>query len=182
MRVGSARRRLAREHRVRRDHPSHQRARSDVQPLTAKLIVGAALAVGLAPAVVSADPSDSTSGIDTALFRSSYDTTGIFALDGARLMPKRDISLKVLLGYAQSPLDVAVPGVGNAAGDKSKDRVLDYALQLDIAFGMSLTDKLAIGFDVAGYRTAAGVGYGARGRYQNGAAGGVLVKSTGVIA
>ena len=34
-----------------------------------------------------------------------------------------------------------------------------------MAFGMTLTDRLAIGLDVAGYRTATGVGYGVRGRY-----------------
>src|SRR5205085_12278436 len=109
-----------------------------------------------------------TSGVDSVLFRSSYDTGGIFALEGARLMPKRDISLKVLAGYAQSPLDVAIPGVGAAMGDTTKDKVLDYALTLDIAFGMTITNKLAIGFDVAGYRTATGVGYGVRGRFANG--------------
>ena len=123
--------------------------------------------------------ADPTSGVDSVLFRSSYDSGGIFSLEGARLMPKRDISLKLLVGYAQSPLDLAIPGIGSAAGDKSKDRVLDYVLTLDVAFGMSLSDKLAIGFDVAGYRTATGVGYGQRGRYT---AGTVSTKSTGLIA
>ncbi len=132
--------------------------------------------VAVATAPVSAEP---TSGVDSVLFRSSYDTGGVFAVEGARLMPKRDMSFKMLIGYAQSPLDLAVPGIGEAAGDLSKDKVLDYVLTLDIAFGMSLTDKLAIGFDVGGYRTSTGVGYGNRGRYENG---GVAVKSTGVIA
>ncbi len=136
----------------------------------------ATLAILVGGGTAVADP---TSGVDSALFRSSYDTSGIFALEGARLMPKRDLSFKVLMSYAQSPLDVAVPGIGNAAGDTSKDRVLDYAATLDIAFGMTLSERIAIGFDVAGYRTAPGVGYGARGRYANGT---VAVKSTGLIA
>ncbi|MEO7094455.1 MAG: hypothetical protein ABI175_14465, partial [Polyangiales bacterium] len=127
-------------------------------------------------ATAAADP---TSGVDGELFRSSYDTGGIFAVEGARLMPKRDLSFKVLVGYAQSPLDMAVPGIGSAVADTSKDRILDYVVTMDVAFGMTLTDKVAIGLDVAGYRTATGVGYGARGRYANG---GVSVKSTGMIA
>ncbi len=127
-------------------------------------------------ASVAADP---TSGVDTVLFRSSYDTGGVFAVEGARLMPKRDLSFKLLIGYAQSPLDLAVPGIGDTPGDQSNDKILDYVLTLDIAFGMSLTDKLAIGFDLGGYRTATGVGYGNRGRYANGA---VAIKSTGLIA
>ncbi len=135
------------------------------------------LAIVLAGAATAA--AEPTSGVDGVLFRSSYDTGGVFAVEGARLMPKRDLSFKVLLGYAQSPLDLAVPGIGNAMGDTSKDRILDYVVTLDIAFGMSLTDKLAVGFDVGGYRTSTGVGYGARGRYANGA---VSTKSTGLVA
>jgi outer membrane protein OmpA-like peptidoglycan-associated protein len=132
------------------------------------MIAGAG--AGAAPA--AADP---TSGVDGALFRSSYDAGGIFAVEGARLMPKHDLSLKVLLGYARSPLVLAVPGIGDA----SKDRILDYLVQLDVAFGMSLSERVAIGFDVAGYRTATGPGYGERGRYAQGA---VVVRSTGLIA
>ncbi len=132
--------------------------------------------IAAAAASVAADP---TSGVDSVLFRSSYDTGGVFAVEGARLMPKRDLSFKVLIGYAQSPLDVAVPGIGDAMGDKSADKILDYVITLDIAFGMSLTDKLAVGFDVGGYRTSTGVGYGNRGRYASGA---IATKSTGLIA
>ena len=146
-------------------------------PALSRVTTVALVALGLGGgATAVADP---TSGVDSELFRSSYDTSGIFALEGARLMPKRDLSFKVLLGYSQSPLKLAVPGIGSAAGDTSKDRILDYVMTMDIAFGMTLTDKIAIGFDVAGYRTATGVGYGARGRYANG---GVAVKSTGMIA
>jgi outer membrane protein OmpA-like peptidoglycan-associated protein len=128
-------------------------------------------------ATASADP---TSGVDGALFRSSYDANGVFGVEGARLMPKGDLSFKVLLGYAKSPLDLAVPGIGTAAGDTKKDRILDYVITLDMAFGMTLTDKLAIGFDVAAYRTATSPGYGQRGRYQSG--GTLSQKSTGLIA
>jgi hypothetical protein len=63
----------------------------------------------LASSVASADP---TSGVDGALFRSSYDAGGLFSVEGARLMPKRDLSFKVLLGYGYAPIRFAVPGIG----------------------------------------------------------------------
>ncbi len=131
-------------------------------------------------ASVATAAADPTSGIDGALFRSSYDANGVFGLEGARLMPKHDLSFKVLLGYAKSPLDVAVPGIGAAAGDATPDHILDHVITLDMAFGMTLTDRIAIGFDVAAYRTATGAGYGLRGRYQSG--GTLSQKSTGLIA
>jgi OmpA family len=123
-------------------------------------LTGALLGVlGAAPAAI-ANP---TAGVDVALFRSSYDTGGIFSLEGARLMPRRDISWKVLLSYAKSPISVAVPGIGN--GDA--DPILDYLAIIDMAFGMSLSDRFAIGIDVAAYRAATGAGYGDRGLYNN---------------
>jgi len=135
--------------------------------------VVAALAGG---GVASAQPVNGTSGIDGALFRSSYDANGIFALEGARLLPTRDLSLKVLVGYARSPLDVAVPGIGGT----DRDRILDYLVTLDMAFGMTLTDRVAIGLTIGAYRTATGDGYGVRGRY---ASGGVVARrSTGLVA
>jgi len=133
-------------------------------------IIAAALAVS-APA--SADP---TSGVDSALFRSSYDAGGLFSLEGARLMPRRDLSFKLLASYARAPLTLNVPGIG----DTSKDRILDYLVTFDMAFGMTLGDRVAIGIDAAGYRTATGSGYGARGRY--GAMGRITAPSTGLIA
>ena len=120
----------------------------------------------------SADP---TSGVDAALFRSSYDTNGIFTLEGARLLPRHDLSLKILTDYAKTPIATTVPGIGSG-----KQSVLDYLVTLDMAFGMSLSDRVAIGLDVAAYRTATGPGYGVRGTYGSG---GVLVKpSTGLIS
>ncbi|MGN6104928.1 MAG: OmpA family protein [Kofleriaceae bacterium] len=133
----------------------------------------AGLAGVLAAAPVAAD---STSGVDGALFRSSYDANGVFAVEGARLMPKRDLSFKLLVGYAKSPLDLAVPGIGDA----SSDRILDHLITIDMAFGMTLTERFAIGFDVAGYRTATAAGYGTRGRYGTGGA--ITQRSTGLIA
>jgi outer membrane protein OmpA-like peptidoglycan-associated protein len=122
--------------------------------------------------------ADSTAGVDVALFRSSYDTNGVFSLEGARLMPKRDLSFKLMTGYAQSPLDVAVPGIGGMAntGDES---ILDYVVLVDMAFAMSITDKLAVGFDVGAYRTSTGIGYGVRGRY---AGGDIATPSTGLLS
>jgi outer membrane protein OmpA-like peptidoglycan-associated protein len=124
-------------------------------------------------ATAAADP---TSGVDSALFRSSYDTGGVFAVEGARLMPTHDLAFKLLLGYGRTPLKLAVPGIG----DGGKDRVLDHLVTLDLAFGMTLGDRIAFGLDVAGYRTSTGTGYGVRGRY--GAGGRVTARSTGLIA
>ncbi len=122
--------------------------------------------------------ADSTAGVDVALFRSSYDTNGVFTLEGARLMPKRDLSFKLSTGYAKSPLDVAVPGIGGMA-NTGDDSILDYVVLIDMAFAMSITDKLAIGFDVGAYRTATGTGYGARGRYTSGT---ITTPSTGLLS
>ncbi|MFN0253357.1 MAG: OmpA family protein [Kofleriaceae bacterium] len=135
-----------------------------------------ALALFALVATAGSASADGTSGVDGALFRSAYDSNGIFSLEGARLLPKRDLSLRVLAGWAKSPLDFAVPGIG-ADGE---DRILDYMVTLDMAFGISLTDRIALGLDVAAYRTATGDGYGVRGRYM---AGGTIAEpSTGLIA
>jgi len=134
------------------------------------------LAGCLALVAVRTASADPTSGVDSALFRSSYDAGGIFSLEGARLAPRGDLSFKLLLSFERTPLKAAVPGIGDA-GD---DRVLDYVAVLDMAFGMSLGSRIAIGLDVAGFRTSPGRGYGKRGRYVIGGA--VSAKSTGVIA
>jgi outer membrane protein OmpA-like peptidoglycan-associated protein len=127
--------------------------------------------------IASSARADSTSGVDVALFRSSYDGEGIFALDGGRLMPKHDLSFKFMLGYAKSPLNVAIPGIGGV-GDTANDSVLKYLVTIDMAFGMTITDMIAIGIDVAGYRTATDAGYGVRGHYSLNAS----TPSTGLIA
>jgi len=142
----------------------------------ARLTTLAAVAPCAALIAMPSAAADPTSGVDSALFRSSYDAGGIFSLEGARLAPRGDLSFKMLLSFERTPLKAAVPGIGDA-GD---DRVLDYVAVLDMAFGMSLGDRIAIGFDVAGFRTSPGPGYGKRGRY---VAGGTIgAKSTGVIA
>ena len=120
--------------------------------------------------------ADSTSGVDGALFRSSYDANGIFAVEGARLMPKRDLSLKILGGYAKSPVAVPVPG----NGDDGDDPIHKYVATLDLALGMTLTDRVAIGISAAAYRAKTDDGYGKRGRYMPG--GGIAMPSTGLIA
>jgi outer membrane protein OmpA-like peptidoglycan-associated protein len=148
-----------------------------VHALKSLTISAVLAATTVAGTVASADPS---SGVDGALFRSSYDTGGVFSLEGARLMPRHDVSFKLLLSYARAPLSAAVPGIGGAAGDTASDRILDYLVTLDMAFGMSLTDRIAIGIDAAAYRTATGTGYGVRGRYGTG--GQVTQLSTGLIA
>ncbi|MBK7536424.1 MAG: OmpA family protein [Myxococcales bacterium] len=119
-----------------------------------------------------------SAGVDVALFRSSYDTGGVFSLEGARLMPKRDISWKMLLSYAKSPVNVAVPGIGGSA-DTSADPILDYLAVIDMAFAMSISDRFSIGLDVAAFRTDPGVGYGTRGLYGGS---GLSAPSTGLVA
>jgi outer membrane protein OmpA-like peptidoglycan-associated protein len=126
--------------------------------------------------LASAAHAEPTSGVDGALFRSAYDANGIFAVEGARLMPKRDLSLRLLVGYARSPVDVAVPGIG----DDGDDAILQYVATIDMAFGITLTDRLALGISAAGYRAKTDDGYGKRGRYMAG--GGIAAPSTGLIA
>ena len=138
-----------------------------ITPLALVLVAGSA----------HADP---TSGIDSALFRGSYDANGIFSLEGARLLPRHDLSFKVLLDYANTPIQAAVPGIGVNAGDTTKDHILNYVAIVDMAFGLTLTDRVAIGMDFAAYRTAIGAGYGLRGDY---AQGGMVTKaSTGLLS
>ncbi|CAN5358721.1 hypothetical protein BH11MYX1_BH11MYX1_16640 [soil metagenome] len=120
--------------------------------------------------------AEPTSGVDAALFRPSYDTNGIFAVEGARLMEVRDLAFKILAGYGTSPITVAVPGIG----DGGKDHVLDYLATLDMTFGMTITDRIALGFDAAAYRTDTAPGYGVRGMYVSGST--TPPASTGLIA
>lgn len=135
------------------------------------------ISVALLASTAHADP---TSGVDTALFRPSYDSNGIFAVEGARLLPVHDLSFKFMAGYGTAPLNVSVPGIGGGLGDTAKDHILKYLGTLDMTFGMTLLSHVAIGFDVAAYRTATASGYGVRGMYGSG---GVLkTKSTGLIA
>jgi outer membrane protein OmpA-like peptidoglycan-associated protein len=134
------------------------------------------LSIVLASASAYADP---TSGVDSALFRSSYDANGIFSLEGARLMPRHDLSFKLWLDYANTPISAAVPGIGATAGDTTKDHILDYLVVTEMAFGMTLTDRVAIGMDFAAYRTATGAGYGTRGDY---AMGKLTKASSGLIS
>jgi len=117
--------------------------------------------LGLAVTAQSAG-ADNSSGVDAALFRPSYDTSGTLSLEGARLPPKRDLSWKMWLSYASKPLDVAVPGIGDAGSDE----VLDYLATLDFAFGFTLSQKVAIGLAVAVFRADTGPAYGERGRFR----------------
>ena len=63
---------------------------------------------------------------------------GIFALEGARLMPTHDLSFKLLLGYAQR---AARRSRCRASATPASDTILDYLVTLDMAFGMTLTDR-----------------------------------------
>ena len=136
-----------------------------MRPLLAALLLFAAVA----PA--AADPS---SGVDAALFRPSYDTGGLFSLEGARLPAPRDLSWKMWLSYARKPFDLAVPGIG----DGGTDNVLAYSVTLDLAFGFTVSKRFAVGLAAAVYRADTGAGYGERGRF----AGVDSTPSTGLIS
>ena len=133
------------------------------------LIVAALLTATAA----SADP---TSGIDGALFRSSYDSNGIFAVEGARLLPAHDLSYKLWMGLGGAPVRASVPGIGDAGTDK----ILGAIGVMDMAFGLSLSERIELGFDVAAYRTTTGAGYGTRGLYAGG--GKLSSASTGLLS
>ena len=66
--------------------------------------------VGLVTCAVAAPSAfaDPTAGVDAVLFRPSYDSNGVFSVEGARLMPVHDISLKLFAGYTPDPIDAAV--------------------------------------------------------------------------
>jgi outer membrane protein OmpA-like peptidoglycan-associated protein len=132
--------------------------RSLLASLLGASVLSAALGTAAGPA-----HADSTSGVDSHLFRLALDSGGVFSLEGGRLMARRDLSLKAFLGYAQKPFSVAVPGIGGAGG--GEDSVLDSVLTLDIAFALAVFERLEVGFGTAVYRTEVGDGYGTRGRY-----------------
>jgi hypothetical protein len=54
------------------------------------------LTVGLVLVTTVTAAAEPTSGVDSALFRSSYDAGGVFAVEGARLAPPGDLSFKAL--------------------------------------------------------------------------------------
>ena len=99
-----------------------------------------AAAVLASLALVATPASAQSSGVDAALFRPTIDTTGVFSLEGARLMPRRDIAWKFLVGYAQKPFRTAVPGIGGG-DDTGDDAHVERA-------GEALGDRAAV-VDVA---------------------------------
>jgi outer membrane protein OmpA-like peptidoglycan-associated protein len=137
--------------------------------LSPRYLLALGLLAAASPAV--AEPS---SGVDAALFRPSYDTGGLFSLEGARLPPRRDLSWKMWLSYAQHPFDLAVPGIGGGASDN----VLAYSVTLDLAFGFTIGERLGVGLAAAVYRADTGDGYGVRGRFS----GVDSTRSTGLIS
>ena len=135
-----------------------------------------AVVAGALAALVTTASADQTpsAGVDAALFRPSIDTSGVLSLEGGRLPVNHDLSWKTWLSYAKGPFDVSVPGIGN----DSADPVLDYLVTLDMAFGLVVSKKVAVGLATAVYRTDTGPGYGERGRYR----GTTVDPSTGLIS
>ena len=137
----------------------------------ARAALAAALATLAASGPAAADPA---AGVDNALWRPSYDTSGVLTLEGARLPPVHDLSWKMLMSYAHRPFQLAVPGIG----DGGDDPVLSYSATLDLAFGFVASERLAFGLAAAVYRADTAAGYGQRGRF----AGVESTPSTGLIS
>ena len=110
-------------------------------PLSPRSLLLGLLPAALVAGAVAPAAADSTAGVDAALVRPSYDTSGLFSLEGARLPPRHDLSWKMWLSYAQHPFDVAVPGIG----DGGVDHVLGYDVTLDLAFGFTVSERLGFG-------------------------------------
>jgi len=125
----------------------------------------AAIAVALAGAAPLAAHADPTAGVDTQLYRPAIDSNGIFSIDAAEGLPKYDMSFKMGVGYGQTPLTLAMPGVPGS-DDTAPDAILKYTLGVHMTVAFAFTSKLTVGFDTGLYRTDTDVGYGTRGLYQ----------------
>jgi hypothetical protein len=101
-------------------------------------------------------------GVDGQLYRPAMDPRGSFALEGAGSIGRGVFALKLDAGYWQSPLRVAVPGIGSPDG---ADPVLDFVFTCELAVALGLSERLTVGFEAGLYRTDTAAGYGERGRY-----------------
>jgi outer membrane protein OmpA-like peptidoglycan-associated protein len=142
------------------------RTRSPSLTLTRATAAGVTVAVALAGHAGALAPAhaDPAAGVDSYIFRPAMDNKGVFSLDGADTMEKHDLAARFFFGYGQSPLSVAVPGIGDGTGE---DVVLKFAVGLDIAIALALSKKLTVSFDAGLYRTDTDNGYGVRGRYND---------------
>jgi hypothetical protein len=129
-----------------------------------RLIGPIAAGIALVVCSVGVAPAEPHSGVDSQLYRQSFDPNGIYFLEGAELLPKHDFSMKLGVGFHQNPMRLAVPGIGGQ-DDLNEDVVLKFALALHITMSFAITEKLQIGIDAGMYRTDPDEGYGERGRY-----------------
>ncbi|RMH41305.1 MAG: hypothetical protein D6689_11500 [Deltaproteobacteria bacterium] len=139
--------------------------------------VGAAVAVALGAAGPAAAGSPH-SGVDADLYKPSVDALGLWTLDAAQSLPRYDFSFKFGIGFVQSPLNVAVPGIGDTPDDTATDPVLKFTVPLHITLALAITNRLTIAFDGGMLRTNPDQGYGERGLYRTSGAD----PSTGLIS
>ena len=124
------------------------------------MVVAAAISTS-GPGVARAD---STAGVDSHLFRPALDSNGIFSVESAEGLPKHDFAFKFGFGFGQSPLQLAMPGIGGTA-DENSDPLLKFSLGVHLGFAFGVSDKLSVAMDTGAYRTDTDEGYGDRGLY-----------------
>jgi|GEM_PF-1047678 len=131
---------------------------------TRQRLAGLAAAVA-ATAVLGAGLANASphSGVDSQLYRPSFDAMGLLSLDSARSMQKYDFSLKLNLGYAQNLMSMPVPGIGS---EDDADTTLRFALNLNLNMAFAFTERLSLGFDVGMARVDTDDGFGTRGLFR----------------
>jgi hypothetical protein len=150
-----------------------------IRRLTLRVLPAAiALAIASHAPQAAADPH---SGVDAQLYRPSLDAFGIWTLESASGLKQYDFSLKLGVGYAANPLQVAVPGIGDPVENAATDSALTFALTFNMTAAFAVTPNLSFAIDVGLARTDPADGYGDRGVYRDAANGGPE-PSTGLIS
>src|SRR5215831_21286247 len=95
--------------------------------------------VPLLGVVVAAQAARADTSVDNQIFKPALDTYGIFAVERAEGPEQWDFGLRVGVGFAQTPLRLAVENTGS-------DQVLKNQTTVDLAFSFGLADRLTFGF------------------------------------
>ena len=128
----------------------------------ASVLIAAFAAFVVAGSVAQGDPD---SGVDSVIYRPSFDADGMWAIDNDRTIPALDLVWKTETAFGLAPLELPVPGIGEEAGDEGSDRVLSYVFTLHNVIVFGLTRRLSLGVEAALYRTDPADGFGERSRY-----------------
>jgi outer membrane protein OmpA-like peptidoglycan-associated protein len=132
---------------------------------TIRRIATVAAALAAAATLGSSAAAEPHSGVDAQLYKPALDAFGVWSLESATGLKRHDFSLKLGVGYSQTPMSMPVPGIGATADDESTDAALDFALNFNMTAAFAFTERLSFGLDVGIFRTATDDGYGERGRY-----------------